>query len=96
MVRPDDVVLQAAAAARACLQSLLAEDMGGVKGIEDEAGEQSAVESISRKVEEDGGGREVGRVGSSMELNEMQRLAGGTCHSFDFVNELGLDVSATS
>jgi hypothetical protein len=70
--------------------------MGGVKEIEDEAGEQSAVESISRKVEEDGGGREVGRVGSSMELNEMQRLAGGTCHSFDFVNELGLDVSATS
>ena len=96
MVSPDDVVLEAAAATRTCLQSLLAEDMGGVKEIEDEAGDQSTVESISRKVEEDGGGRGVGRVGSSMELNEMQRLAGGTCHSLDFVNELGLDVSATS
>jgi len=96
VVRPDDVVLQAAAAARACLQSLLAEDMGGVKEVEDVAGEQSTVESISRKVEEDGGGGGAGSVGPSMALNEMQRLAGGTCHSLDFVNELGLDVSATS
>ena len=96
MVRPDDVVLQAAAAARACLQSLLAEDMGGVKEIEDEAREQSTLESISRKFEEDGGGGGAGSVGSSMELKEMQRLAGGTCHSLDFVNELGLDLSATS
>ena len=61
MVRPDDVVLHAAAAARACLQSLLAEDMGGVKEIQDEAVEQSTVQSISRIAEEDGGGRGVGR-----------------------------------